>query len=238
MIPVGDDQGRRRVAVASILLGVVWIVTHLALWRADAAELAEFERHFGLDRTILNSRLSRIRGDAGIDGVWHALALVVPFVTYKLLHGAPVQVFCNVLAMYVFGGRLEQRAGALRFLLFHELAGAMVAVSAIYLSPDSRPMSGASGAVAASVTAYLMLHGRAKVRMLFPVVVWPVFFQLPALLVALGWVLMHVPRVGLLLHLGGTRAVGWGELAVGSLAGVFFIPLLTFRRPRNPGRRR
>lgn len=238
MIPVGDDQGRRRVAVASILLGVVWVVTHLALWRAGAAELAQFERHFGLDRDVLNARVSRIRGDAGIDGVWHALALAVPFVTYKLLHGGPIQVVCNVLAMYVFGGRLEQRSGALRLLLFHESAGVLVALSAIYLSADARPLSGASGAVAASVSAYLVLHGRAKIRMLFPVVVWPVFLQLPALLVALGWVLLHVPRVGLLLHLGGTRPVGWSELLVGAVMGVLLIPVLTFRRPRNPRGRR
>src|SRR5690606_28810612 len=95
---------------------------------------------------------------------------------------------------------------------------------------------GASGAVAASIVAYLLLYARARVLVVVPVVVFPLFFQFRAFVGAAAWALLQLRRVARLLDLGPALPLAWPALAAGEGAGAGLLPLVW--RPRRGRRRR
>jgi membrane associated rhomboid family serine protease len=87
--------------------------------------------------------------------------------TYAFFHGDFWHILGNMLFLFVFGDNVEDSLGHVRYLIFYCLA-AVGAGLAFYLSvPTSEgPLIGASGAIAAVVAAYLVLHPHAKIWVL------------------------------------------------------------------------
>jgi membrane associated rhomboid family serine protease len=87
------------------------------------------------------------------------------------------------------------------------------------VEPGARvPIIGASGAVAAVLGAYLVLHPRAKI--LVPIVIFPVY--LPAVLPLLLWIAFQVFAA----MTGGAGNVAWWAHIGGFVAGaVLIVPL-------------
>jgi rhomboid family protein len=159
----------------------------------------------------------------------------VPWVTC-LLVAANVVVFrdawpallVNALFLLVFGARLEDLFGRIRFVVFYLLCGFLAAYGVALLShgePELR--TGAVGAVSGVLGAYLSLRPRARAGSLSPVLrflphrlpAWPAF----VLWFVLQW------------FLGGA-----GPAAVGFVAGLLAAVPMLRRRPRYsyPSRRR
>ena len=141
--------------------------------------------------------------------------------THMFMHGSVLHLLGNVWFLWVFGGNVEGRLGAFRFLLLYLLAGAAAAAAQIAVGPfSSVPMIGASGAISAVMGAYLVLFPTAFVWTLVPWVV-PIL-PIPAVVFLVLWfVLQAYNGVGALLsEASGGGGVAWWAHAGGFAAGV------------------
>jgi len=77
-----------------------------------------------------------------------ALILQRPWsaITYMFLHGGLGHLFFNMLALFFFGSRVEERLGERRFLILYFASGVAGALLSAVFSPWSA-IVGASGAV-------------------------------------------------------------------------------------------
>ena len=110
------------------------------------------------------------------NGHWlHGLA------THMFLHAGLLHLGGNMLFLWVFGDNMEEQFGHLGFAAFY-LAGGLAAAGAQILSePFSMvPMVGASGAVAAVMGGYLLLFPRARVDVIFFILIFFKVFPVPA----------------------------------------------------------
>lgn len=97
-------------------------------------------------------------------------------VTHMFLHGGIFHLFSNMLALWVFGRRVEDVCGPWRFLGFYLACGLTANVMAIASRMDSNiPGVGASGALYGVMAAYLMLFPRGKIRVVFLLWYLPIF---------------------------------------------------------------
>lgn len=211
-------------------LALVWVVGFVVELQLSDRRLAELHDLLALDARewwhAVDVLIGRARGHWG----GALLDATLPLVGYKLLHGGAVQVLSNAVAVVMFGGRLEARIGSLRFLAFHELAGAVAAFCQLALMPEGRGMAiGASAAVSASIVAYLLLYRRSRVLLVVPVVVLPVLVEVPALVVALAWVVFQIRPIARLLEIGPGVPIAWPAYAGGVVAGALLLPILLRR---------
>ena len=74
------------------------------------------------------------------------------------LHGGWFHIINNMWVLFIFGDNVEARMGGIRYLIFYLLSGMAAGLLQTYiLSTSSRPMIGASGAIAGVLGAYLIL---------------------------------------------------------------------------------
>ena len=118
--------------------------------------------------------------------------------TSLFLYGSVVHLLGNMLALWLFGRAVEDSMGSARFGAFLLVAG----IGSTYLqaaldTSSTVPMIGSSGAVAAVVGAYLLLHWRARVLTFVLVVLFFTFIEIPAVILAGVWfALQFLPAVG------------------------------------------
>jgi hypothetical protein len=94
-----------------------------------------------------------------------------------------LHIIGNMWALWIFGDNVEDRMGSLRFAIFYLACGLAAAVTHLMTQPESTvPTVGASGAIAGVLGAYLLLFPTARLVVLFPVLFFPFFFELPAVL--------------------------------------------------------
>jgi membrane associated rhomboid family serine protease len=75
------------------------------------------------------------------------------FVTYMFLHGSIWHILFNMIGLYFFGPRVEQRMGANRFLWLYFLSGISGGLLSLILAPNA-PIIGASAAIFGVVLAF------------------------------------------------------------------------------------
>lgn len=135
-------------------------------------------------------------------------------ISYQFLHGGLGHLFFNMLALYVFGPRLEERMGGRHFLLLYLLSGLGGAVVSLVMPGEElRPIVGASGSVFGVLAAFAALWPRTTL-VLFPI---PIPIQAWAMATIMVGVSLWYGFTGgggniaHLAHLGGL-AVGFGYL--------------------------
>ena len=173
MFPIRDNVPRRHVPFATwglIAVNVVCFLRELTL-PPDAAEQVMYL--FGL----VPARFTQPEWAAQV-GFPHSF---LPFVTTMFLHGGWLHVIGNMWVLWIFGDNVEDRMGPLRFLAFYFGCGIAAGVIHVLTNPTSRvPAVGASGAIAGVMAAYFMLYPRARVLAMFPIIIFPIFFEVPA----------------------------------------------------------
>src|SRR5215475_15446676 len=90
---------------------------------------------------------------------------VAGLVTHQFLHGSPLHLIANLVALRVFGDNIEDALGHWRYALFYLGGGVAAALTQALLGGPS-PMIGASGAISAVMGGYLLLHPRARILIL------------------------------------------------------------------------
>ena len=151
---------------------------------------------FYLQTTVSPDQLPSVIGRLGLipatltDGV--VPLETVPLLTSMFLHGSFGHLLGNMWTLWLFGDNVEDRMGSVRFALFYLICGLAAGVTHVVLHPQSDiPTIGASGAVAGVMGAYLVMYPRASLIMFFPIVIYPVFFRMSAVVYLLGWFIMQ-----------------------------------------------
>ncbi|MFD1913185.1 rhomboid family intramembrane serine protease [Halodurantibacterium flavum] len=138
-------------------------------------------------------------------------------VTSMFLHGGWLHLAGNMLFLWIFGDNMEEEFGHFGFLLFYLASGVGAALWQYAAAPWSPvPMVGASGAIAGVMGGYLLLFPRARVDILFILIIFIRIFTVPA------WLMLGLWFGFQLLNSVGTDATG-GGVAYWAHAGGFIV---------------
>ncbi len=214
MIPLRDHNPSGRtpfVTWALIALNIVVFLAYLPLF-GDPRALMAFFSEWG----VVPVRLTAGEGWAGL-------------LSSQFLHGGWLHLGFNMLFLWIFGDNMEEEWGHLPFLGFYLACGVAAAAVQVLAEPASPvPMVGASGAIAGVLGGYLLMFPRARVDVLFIIVILVRIVALPAWVVLGAW-------FGLQL-LGGVASdpaaggVAYWAHAGGFLAGMALVLPLWLRR--------
>ena len=162
----------------------------------------------------------------------------LPFVTHMFLHAGWLHFLGNVWTLWIFGDNVEDRMGSLRFLVFYLACGIVAGVVQMLATSSSAiPSIGASGAIAGIMGAYFLLFPHARVITLVPLLFYPLFIELPAVIYLGVWFSMQLFSGSLAL----TRPDQVGGIAFlahvgGFVAGFVLHRLFLSRRRGGPSR--
>ncbi|MBS0516263.1 MAG: rhomboid family intramembrane serine protease [Proteobacteria bacterium] len=187
----------RALLIANVLIFLLqqmagdWLIAQFALWPLDGSRLFEL-------------------GDGSVLRVAFAPWQVV---SYAFLHGGITHIAFNMLALWMFGGPVEQALGSRRYTFFYfvcVIGAAFAQLATIhYFKPgDFYPTLGASGGVFGIMLAYAMIYPSARIIMIF----FPV--PIPAPIAVLGYMAVELvlgvtgtqEGVAHFAHLGGAAA--------------------------------
>ena len=154
---------------------------------------------------------------------------VISNFTSIFLHGGWSHLFGNMLALWVFGRRVEDACGPWRFLAFYLLAGTFANILYVLVQHDSPiPGIGASGAIFGVMGAYLLLYPMGRIRTLVFITFVPLWPRIRAIWVLLYFVgVQIIPAIDILLHKTDYSVNNWAHLG-GFFSSVF---ILLFIRP-------
>jgi membrane associated rhomboid family serine protease len=146
-----------------------------------------------------------------------ALLLQRPWtlVTYMFLHSGFMHIIFNMLGLYFFGPRVEQRIGSGRFFALYMIAGITGGLLSFY-TPMAQIL-GASGAVFGVLLAYARFWPRDQILIwgIIPVEVrWLVLIYTVVSLIGLGGGVAHFAHLG--GFLGAFLYLMWMERTAGT----------------------
>ena len=122
----------------------------------------------------------------------HSWLWLRPF-TSLFMHADWMHLLGNMLFLVIFGLPAERSLGSRRFLVLFLIGGAFAnLVGAWTLSGQLRPIIGCSGAVSATLGAYLALFPRAHLGLVLPLGLYFQFIRVPAALLIGMWVLLQL----------------------------------------------
>jgi membrane associated rhomboid family serine protease len=129
---------------------------------SGGAELrAEFDQKLTALKKARNKSLHFNYGLAP-NGEWHAHQLV----TYAFLHGGVLHLFGNLIVFFAIAFTLEDLWGRGVFACFYVL-GAIFSCLPFVFSPSTVPLVGASGAISATMGAFLIRLPKTKIKLFF-----------------------------------------------------------------------
>jgi membrane associated rhomboid family serine protease len=112
--------------------------------------------------------------------------------TAMFIHAGWLHILGNMLYLWVFGDNVEDRFGHLAYVFFYLLSGLFAVFFQIIVDPYSDiPYVGASGAIAGTLGAYLILYPGSRVRTLIFIIIVPFIVIIPALVLLLIWFLLQ-----------------------------------------------
>ena len=188
MIPLRDANPTQRAPIITLgLIGacvVVFLLQLAQMGQGGDAALAAFVTEWGVVPAELVAALRA--GDA-------LSKEASTLVTSQFLHGGLLHIGGNMLYLWIFGNNIEDRFGRLRFLLFYLVGGIVAALTQVAIDPDSTiPMIGASGAIAATLGAYLVLFPRARVTTAIFLFFFYQLIEVPAVFVLAFWFILQL----------------------------------------------
>lgn len=181
LIPIGDDDsGVRRahfVVIGLILVNLAVFIYELTL---SEPELFRLVMRYG----ALPAEITQLEDLPPTIGP----PVLVTLFTSMFLHGGFLHVGANMLFLWIFGDNIEDVMGHLGFLIFYLLCGLAGGLAQIMVDRSSlAPIIGASGAISGVMGAYIVLFPRGMVRVATLLVIIPLIFRLPAILVIGMW---------------------------------------------------
>ena len=133
------------------------------------------------------------------------------------MHGGWMHLIGNMVFLWIFGDNIEDSMGHKKFLFFYLICGLLAALLQALINPSSPvPMIGASGAIAGILGAYLVLHPKANVNVLFWLFIFITVIKVPAFIVLSVWIVSQFfsasigseGGVAYFAHIGGFIAGG------------------------------
>lgn len=152
----------------------------------------------------------------------------VPFLSNMFLHGGWLHLILNMWTLWLFGPTVEDRLGIPRYLLFYLACGILASVAHTLFNPGSLvPALGASGAISGVLGCFIRLFPLARLIVVVPILFFPLFFEVPAIVFAGLWLLMQVLQGTAELFMpSSSGCIAWWAHVGGFVAGVALAPLL------------
>ena len=245
VLPVHDANPTRRVPVVTYLLILANVVAFLLSpvathvvgdtpLRQECRQIAFFDEYAAKPHELIankqepvgaTGRVRRVGTQVGCEGQHPPPYLKKPYlsVLYAMfLHGGWLHLLGNMLFQYVFGNNVEDRLGRLKYLAFYLGCGYAATYGfALFQSGSTKPVVGASGAIAGVLGAYLVLYPKAKILSLLTFFFFlPV--RLPAWLVLGSWFVLqylYFQRAGIAAGSG----VAYGAHVIGFVVGAVLV---------------
>ena len=148
-----------------------------------------------------------------VDVLTHPWTLV----TYMFLHAGLSHIFFNMLGLYFFGPRVEQRMGSQRFITLYLISGIAGALLSFVLAPRY-PIIGASGAVLGVLMAFARFWPRERL------LIWGV---VP---IEARWLVLIYAALDLWSGFGGMRSGVANFAHLGGFAGALLYLLYLEQR--------
>ena len=226
MLPLKDNVPTRRAPVLTVAL----IVANVAVWL-----LYEDAGGAGIEAAVNESAYHPCEVEDSCRQVgedWHVTAL-----TSMFMHGSWAHLLGNMLFLWIFGNNVEDTLGRARFILFYVLGGLAATALQTFVTlgygsgaEAAIPNLGASGAIAAVLGAYILLHPGGSV------LTWiaPIFFvPIPALVYLGLWFAFQLVEGGYAF----THPQEGGGVAYFAHIGGFVFGLLAVKLFQPSGRR-
>ncbi len=227
MIPLSDTEPNRYIrqpymVFAIIILNIVVMSYEYSLLATNEAAFLDFVYRYGMiPRAILEQR-----GGGALSAI-----------TQMFLHGGMFHLLGNMLALAVYGRRLEDACGPWRFLLFYLTTGVLAEVIYILAQANQEiPGIGASGAVFGVMGAYLILYPTGRIRTLVVLGFVPIFPKIRAYWIILYFFAVQIiPALQTLLNEADYQVAHWAHLGgfIASLTVFFFLRPEAFHRYQN-----
>ena len=151
--------------------------------------------------------------------------------TSMFMHAGFAHIAGNMLYLWIFGDNVEDVLGHFRYLLFYLAGGFAASLTHILLYPSSTiPTVGASGAIAATLGAYLLLFPNRRVVTIIPFGFFLQVARIPALIVLGFWFLLQLFEGAVALGMAQLGGVAFWAHIGGFVFGMLFGPLLRERR--------
>ena len=231
MFPIHDDNPTRITPyVTYVLLSACVLVFIWQISLGDAAQQAVYS--FGVIPSVLFANKS-LPVELEILPAW------LTIFTSMFLHGGWMHLIGNMLYLWVFGNNVEDAMGHRRFIVFYLACGLLAALTQAVLNPDSEiPMIGASGAISGVLGAYLLLHPRARILVVIPIIIVVYTPWIAAYWVLGFWFVLQL--INSLISASDTGGVAYGAHLGGFVAGMLLIPLFKYRNVPlfSPAKRR
>ncbi|MCA1659760.1 MAG: rhomboid family intramembrane serine protease [Verrucomicrobiaceae bacterium] len=157
----------------------------------------------------------------------------MPLLTHMFLHGGWMHILSNMWTLWIFGDNVEDRMGSWRFLIFYLFCGVAAGVTHMLINPASTiPSVGASGAIAGVLAAYFLWFMHSRVLVLIPIIIFPIFAEVPAVLYLGVWFITQLfsGTASLVRPQEGGGIAFWAHIG-GFIAGALLCWL--FLRPRD-----
>ena len=231
MIPLRDANPTRRRPWLTLSLIAANVAVFL-LWEPIAGTpRQQFE--FFVCHGAIPEELTDLQPIPEVVALCGGKSVLVSILTSMFIHGGILHIAGNMLYLWVFGNNVEDRMGWPAFLAFYLVAGAVAAYGQALTDPSSQvPLVGASGAIAGTLGAYLVMFPHARVLTLVPIFFFLQVAELPAWMVLGFWfVLQAFQGVGGLA--GETGGVAWFAHIGGFAFGVL-VALAFYRRRPEP----
>lgn len=150
------------------------------------------------------------------------------------LHAGILHILGNMWFLWIFGGNVEDRMGALPYLFFYLLCGIGSSVAQMAFSWGSPiPSLGASGAISGVLGAYIVLFPGSRILTLVPLFIIWFTARIPAVVFIGLWFLMQfLSGIGSLGAAGPSRTggVAWWAHIGGFLLGVLLARAVSGRK--------
>jgi len=230
MFPIQDGVATRYPAMGTWALIAVNVVVFLLQVSLSPLALERFLAIFALTP-------ARYFGNLGATVPPRGMVDYLPFVSSMFLHGGWLHLILNMWTLWVFGPAVEDRLGTFRFLVFYLIAGVSASFAHAVVNANSVvPTLGASGAIAGVIGCYVRKFPAARLVMMVPVLIFPFFFEIPAVLFAFFWLLSQIiPGIAALMMPADGGGIAWWAHIGGFVVGWALAPLVS--RPARVYRR-
>jgi len=231
MIPIRDNVPARKFPFVTHILIIINVIVFLHEWNLPVRLREELIMLWGVTPIRLMHPALSVRYGMPPSS-WTTI------VSGMFLHGSWLHLVSNMWALWLFGDNVEDRLGHGRFAVFYMACGVAAFMLHILLNQFSGvPTIGASGAIAGVMGAYFLFFPLARMIVMVPIFFYPLFFEVPAALYLLVWIVTQISSgtFTLLAGMSGAGGVAFWAHVGGFFAGMALGGQLCYN-PRGRGR--
>ena len=220
MFPIKTSIQYRAVPLVVLAL----IAVNIAVFLLQQSGAPNEARRFLYEFALIPARFLQPDGYPGV---------LATLITTAFMHGGFWHLAINMWVLWLFGAPLAAGMGARRFLAFYLVCGVLASLTHVAVNLDSVvPTLGASGAIGGVLGGFSRRYPRARITFFVLLIIFPLFFTLPALIFAGGWFVIQL--LGGLADAGisaaGAGGIAWWAHIGGFVAGLLLVGLFGERQ--------